>query len=207
MIAELNTVNPDIVLLCETWLAPNSSNGFLNIQGYSIEMRLDRTDTSRGRGGGLIIYIKNGLTIAPLDISNSVKQCLLFKCQEINFALIYRSPNAHRAETANIVNLLSCLPSNTIVIGDLNYPSIDWVGKTAHNLGKTFLDGCIENNFDQHVLFPTHNRGNILDLVLANNDSIVHVDNGGFLSSCDHVNIIIQIVTRSTEKTDSVDLQ
>ena len=58
-------INPDIILVTETWCNDRVSTPYLNINGYRIELRLDRSDTSNGIGGGIIVYIKSDLTILP----------------------------------------------------------------------------------------------------------------------------------------------
>ena len=45
-------LKPDLILLAETWCNDNTSDAFLNIQGYELQIRLDREDTAGGRGGG-----------------------------------------------------------------------------------------------------------------------------------------------------------
>ena len=54
---------PDIVCICESWANPDISNSLLNISNYNIIARMDRTDTSSGIGGGLLIYSKKDLNI------------------------------------------------------------------------------------------------------------------------------------------------
>jgi len=39
--------------------------------GYSIESRTDRTDTTGGRGGGIIVYVKDGPNILVSDHDDS----------------------------------------------------------------------------------------------------------------------------------------
>ena len=52
--AKISEINPDIILLTETWLNPNTNSAALNINGYEIvpDLRLDRETTTGGVGGG-----------------------------------------------------------------------------------------------------------------------------------------------------------
>jgi hypothetical protein len=61
--------NPDIILVTESRCNSEISNAFLAIDGYEIQqdLRTDREDTVGGRGGGLLVYGKTGLTILKLD--------------------------------------------------------------------------------------------------------------------------------------------
>ena len=52
-------LEPDIILLTETWCNTNISNSQLKVPGYDMitELRQDRVDTQQGIGGGLLVYI------------------------------------------------------------------------------------------------------------------------------------------------------
>ena len=62
-------MEPDIVLVTETWCNNEISNAYLGIPGYELQtdLRQDRSDTDRGRGGGLLVYTKTGLQIFSCD--------------------------------------------------------------------------------------------------------------------------------------------
>ena len=49
-------VDPDVIIITETWTHSAISNDFLNIPNYYITARHDRSDTLNGRGGGILIY-------------------------------------------------------------------------------------------------------------------------------------------------------
>ena len=72
---------------------------------------------------------------------------------------------------------LSDLANNqdpVIIMGDFNLPDINWAtltGSTA--VSNVFCDLVFELNFVQVVLQPTHSHGNILDLVLTNNEELI----------------------------------
>lgn len=54
--------DPDILLLCETWTHSEISNAEIQFPNYSLVTRKDRQDTSSGKGGGLVIYVKIDIT-------------------------------------------------------------------------------------------------------------------------------------------------
>ena len=73
-ITELDAVasdlQPDIILICESWCNSNISEANLNINGYELQqdLRTDRSDTTNGiGGGGLVVYSRNGLEILSCD--------------------------------------------------------------------------------------------------------------------------------------------
>jgi hypothetical protein len=88
--------NPDIILMTESWCNSEISNAFLAIDRYEIQqdLRTDREDTAGGRGGGLLVYGKTGLTILKLDKEVEMQQYCVFKVSNVTFYLLYRSPNA-----------------------------------------------------------------------------------------------------------------
>jgi hypothetical protein len=62
-------VKPDFILLTETWCNNTTVDASLYIQNYSLEteLRRDRTDTGRGVGGGLLVYVRDPLQILRLQ--------------------------------------------------------------------------------------------------------------------------------------------
>jgi hypothetical protein len=84
-----------LVLICETWCNPDINNASLNIGGYTFqtELRLDRTDTTNGIGGGIVVYTKEGLKILCCDQVQSFNQYCKFKLatnhDELFFYVIY----------------------------------------------------------------------------------------------------------------------
>ena len=72
------------------------------------------------------------------------------------------------------------------LIGDFNFPDIDWHLCTSGSHGKEFLDLVSDCFLSQHVLFPTRGN-NCLDLVLSSDANLVsNVVNRGKIASCDH---------------------
>ena len=62
---------PHLILLNETWCNSQISDAYLGIPGYELQMRIDREDTGGGRGGGILIYGKTGLSLEPIDAKTS----------------------------------------------------------------------------------------------------------------------------------------
>ena len=69
-------MKPDVIILCETWCNPSISSDSLQILGYYIDnsLRKDCFDTSDGRGGGIIVYVKCGLIVLESDLSSNFNQ-------------------------------------------------------------------------------------------------------------------------------------
>jgi hypothetical protein len=200
---------PDIILLTETWCSTENTNAELTIDGYTLEtdLRRDRADTTNGLGGGLLIYARAGITLRKSECfnNNSFNQFVAFTVQAkvpTNFILIYRPPNSGKNNLDQLCSLIAHAKENTILIGDFNLPEINWKEKTAGQRGRPVLEAALENNFDQLVNVATHNRGNMLDLVLSNcTDRILSVEEAGKLGNSDHVAIEIKVMA-GIEKTE-----
>ena len=59
--------DPALILVTESWCNDDIPDAFLTLQGYSLHMRSDRLDTAAGRGGGLLVFVKEGISILSVD--------------------------------------------------------------------------------------------------------------------------------------------
>jgi hypothetical protein len=78
----------------ESWCNDQITEAFLTVPGYDLinDLRIDRTNTDKGCGGGLLVYPKKDLSICvlPTDEYDSFQYCK-FKVKDMTFFLIYRS--------------------------------------------------------------------------------------------------------------------
>ena len=74
-------MQPDIVLICESWCNSSISDANISISGYELQqdLRFDRSDTANGIGGGLVVYSRNGLEILSCDKISDFNQYCKFK--------------------------------------------------------------------------------------------------------------------------------
>jgi hypothetical protein len=192
---------PDIILLTETWCNATVDNAVLAIPGYILatDLRRDRIDTANGIGGGLLVYGKEGIEILMNDnlASNFNQYCsfrITTRSTPLNFVLAYRPPSSRQENTVELCNLLRKLDSNTLVIGDINLPDIDWKEGRAGAKGRQLLETALEENLDQMVSFPTHRKGNMLDLIITNcPEKVLTVLDGGSLGKSDHCIILAEV--------------
>ena len=76
--------------------------------------------------------------------------------------------------------------SNALIVGDFNYPNIDWINLDADSGSRHFLDMVNDSYLTQHVTRPTKGS-NILDLVLTTEpDMISEVEVREHLANCNH---------------------
>ena len=189
------TANPDIILICESWCNDCTDNASLTIPNYQLEtdFRTDRTDTGNGMGGGLLVYSKVGMKLLSCDKfkDNAFNQYCAFKLRtasaQLTVILAYRPPASNTDNLILLCELIQNMGENTILIGDLNLPSIDWASGTGDAKGRRLMDAVVDGGLSQLVTFPTHNKGNCLDLVITNcSDKIISVYDDGILGNSDH---------------------
>jgi hypothetical protein len=83
-----------------------------------------------------------------------------------------------------------------VLIGDFNLPSIDWEGGQARGAGPLkILEACQDEHLEQLVSFPTHIRGNCLDLLLTNvPERVEKIESVGRLGSSDHYMLQVEVM-------------
>ena len=125
------------------------------------------------RGGGVLIAVKSlfcsSLIPSPPDIEVvSVKielDCDFVLCS------VYSPPHPPDIYVTSLLTYLNDLVSSfdrCIIVGDFNFPDINWSTLSASSsLSYTFCEFVFDCNLSQHVMHPTHVKGNILDLVLT----------------------------------------
>ena len=84
-----------------------------------------------------------------------------------------------------------------IVTGDINLPDVDWDRYSSPNIiEQSFLDSFSNFELEQFVKTPTHNKGNILDLLLTDKTQLIsNVKVSDFNKPCksDHFNLTFQL--------------
>ena len=181
---------PDLLILNETWLKPSIlDDEILASESYNI-FRLDRnikthpTDPKfphryRKNGGGVLIATRADLdiTVKPIKIKCHAEilgiQLKFPNGQKIVVCTLYRvgtlgTENFTKVE-AYLQNICKRRGiSNFVLLGDLNLSSIKWSTLECEcEIEKSFLSLFDNLGLTQLVKEPTHNKGNILDLVLA----------------------------------------
>ena len=191
--------NPDVVALTETWTNENIDNGYLQIVDYEIIVRKDRVDTDRGRGGGLLVYVRKSIDALNTDINTEFNQCasISIKCksEDVNIHVIYRSPNSNKSNDDALNNWVKELRGTNVLIGDFNFPDIDWANGTSGSRGRDFFDTTTEMFLEQHMDGPTHASGNVLDLILTDQEGLIYdVNTNGRIGKSDHDLISFKIM-------------
>ena len=203
----------DIIAITESWASEEILDAELALEGF-VMFRRDRRRTPAQKGGGVLMYAREGLMVEEiLDLNSGNCEALwgrmLVKGKEITLGVCYRSMNnADEEDNALLETVDRAAKNSVILMGDFNYPDINWEEGRASGKGEKFLD-TVQNNFlYQHVKEPTRGM-NILDLVLT--DDLNMVDNvrceapfgrGDHAVVCFDVNIDCSRVEKKIESFD-----
>ena len=72
-------MQPDIIIITETWTHPDITNDYLILDGYETTARSDRSDTTAGRGGGILdytrLYEKGDVRVGGKNRNNFQPEC------------------------------------------------------------------------------------------------------------------------------------
>ena len=171
---------PQLICITESKLEPDVLDSEIKIENYDI-IRTDRLERS---GGGVAIYHEETLNCTPLlSASNSVCEVLIIKIHNNDtvICLLYRPPDCVYVELEDILEktrdiLKEYTHSDIILLGDLNFPEIDWSdtgSRTVCSSGdkKRQIEAVLNLTDDlflnQLINTPTREE-NTLDLLFTN---------------------------------------
>ena len=198
--------SPDKVLLTETWCNTTISDAALSLPGYQLELdlRKDRNDTTNGIGGGLL-----GLSVSICDKFSMCEfnQFCCFKIKTkgnpLTIILVYRPPGSGYENSEELCKIMRNFDNQTILIGDVNLPEINWSDRTSAARGREVLTTAQTENLEQLVDFPTHIKGNTLDLVLTNcSERFISISNGGRIGKSDHCILNMEVKIDFVKRND-----
>ena len=91
----------------------------------------------------------------------------------VRLCCVYNPPAQNSSATLHLCRVLNQIlitKTPLFILGDFNFPDINWLvpcsyGNASHDI---FLDFCSSNGLVQCIDYPTHDLGNILDLIICN---------------------------------------
>lgn len=140
----------DVIALTETWLRDEETH-MLQLDGFS----LVHQQKAGGRGGGVALYVRNGIFCNTFDIQATTQNSIGFRLETVTGThlsglLIYRFPKSNKGLFLNeLANNILGLGSNAIVFGDVN---IDLL-KTSDSLEYSNL--LASHGFTSYMNRPT----------------------------------------------------
>ena len=160
----------------------------LKLDGYVIYSNLEHQEASRG----IAIYLTEKLSehTTEINIASDFHECLWMSMNlrgndKLLFGCIYRSPWSSIENDMSMYDLLHRISSlkatHLMIVGDFNYPNIDWSTTTTTKGNQHTNQKCIDIVRDvflhQHVTEPIRYRhgqnSKVLDIILTNEENMI----------------------------------
>ena len=167
--------NPDVIFLTETWLQDekNALTAEVKTYGYRL-LHNPRKDREKERGGGVGIMVRSSITAKQLAIKHfksfehTVVRLFLANKERMILISIYRVLFApiplFLEELSDLLDKYALSKDSLTIAGDLNLHM-----ESNCPYAKQLSELLDVYNLKQHILEPTHIKGNILDLVITEN--------------------------------------
>jgi len=172
--------------ISESWLKSRINDAQIIVPNYTPY----RADRQKRKGGGALLLVHNSILVADVQyFDNTVCEAVICTIPSMGAVVssIYRPPDTTCEEFTPLLQFLdsyladslSDKISDTLFLGDLNFPGIDWSQLTYTRTTKDrnascekMIDFVSDHLMTQCINKPT--RGdNILDVLLTNNDRTI----------------------------------
>ena len=181
---------PILIALCETKpknLRFERNMAEYNLDGYDLlPLNMGKEDLGRG----MIMYIQTGLKYSPVNMKTEFCESIsveidINKGDKLLDTSVYRSPSSNRDECDKLDNLFREISnkqySHILIMGDFNYPGINWTNLTTEtDIGDSqyeFIETVRDCFYYQHIKEPTRGRGSnthsCIDLVFSNEECMI----------------------------------
>ena len=187
----------DIVAITESWANSSVMDAELALDGFRM-FRKDRERDVEQMGGGVLLYIRNNIVVSELNEYRDGKCEAVWvrangaKGMGICISVCYRSPSAGDEENEALLSAIRSVAErkrSLLLVGDFNYPRINWDELDVSGEGEAFLDIVQDNFLCQHVTQATRGA-NILDLVISSEEELVsNLKIGPSIGGSDHSSI------------------
>ena len=158
----------------------------IKIDGYDVFTNILDKDGNRG----IAVYIKSSLHAQQVKTTdNEAKESIwceipLKDNDKLLLGTVYRSPNSttdNNKQLNNVILNMTKDHSHVLVVGDFNYPDLDWAEETSpastRNEATVFMEAVRDSFLWQHVQQCTHHRAEqnptLIDLIFTNEQSMV----------------------------------
>ena len=178
-----------IFCFTETWLSDFITDNEVIPQGFTI-YRKDRPT----KGGGILVAVKKSIPSVSISTPHDI-EVVAVKLPDTQTILctVYVPPSAHSEYHTSLQKFLSSLfsgPEHVVIVGDFNCPDICWSTLTASSDASKSLCDLI---FQFNLLHPTHNKGNILDLIIAEEEVVSDIAVGTVNLQSDHFSVTFKL--------------
>jgi len=152
--------NYSILCITETWLSSDICDNEI--------LRNDRDS----RGGGVLIAIRDSITSSIIPSPSNIEVISVLISMQTSFIICVLY---YEILFNYLIDLVNGNTNPVILLGDFNFPDVDWCTLSgSSSKSNKFCDLLFQLNLTQLVDKPTHNLGNILDLIITNNEDIIY---------------------------------
>lgn len=178
-----------VIAVTESWGSASIRDSEFHLQGFHV-FRGDRPT----HGGGALLLIHQSLTPFPPPACPAHPDVIAVSMvtqnnRRIVICCAYRSPsNSPETDTAlldYIANLGTIGCDELLLVGDFNYPQINWLIPHWPQSCENFMATIFQLGLSQFV-FESTRQNNILDLVFSNGDSVCNLTVGPSIGRSDH---------------------
>lgn len=183
-------VNLDAIVASETWFKSYRSNASVKLEYYEVH----RNDRYAKQSGGVVIYLRKGLTCKIVSTSQGISSEylfieIIFPDSKILLGAYYKAPKVNELDVfESVVSDLSVAYKDIIILGDFNENQFDMVNDLPCSY-------CVRNSFTKckfsealdaiglksigtiPTYYPDDARPSLLDLFLTNKPEKVVVFN------------------------------
>ena len=199
--------NPDIIVLTE--VNPKTNRFNVKESEFWLPNFIVYSNLHVNNNRGILVYVRENHLSSQLQLASTFEEHIAVQLKannnKLNLVAIYRSPSSSNENNKSLLELISSVCSinstETLLVGDFNYPNINWDNIStplSHSSREFYFLECIKDNFlTQHVLSPTRQRGtdvpSLLDLVLSKNNLVDNVEINSPIGKSDHATINVTL--------------
>uniref|UniRef100_A0A803T8Q3 Reverse transcriptase domain-containing protein n=1 Tax=Anolis carolinensis TaxID=28377 RepID=A0A803T8Q3_ANOCA len=197
----------DVIGITETWW-DDSHHWNLTIEGYNLFHR----NRTKGRGGGVALYVKNSYVAEEMQDCNPGNQLESIWIRikgtgtqkDLVVGVYYRPPSQDEGLDEAFCQQLTkqAQRRDIVVMGDFNYPDICWKTNSAKSTKSNKFLTCLADNFMVQKVEEATRGSATLDLILTNVEDLINtVEVVGSLGASDHVLLQFAIQRNAETKT------
>ena len=206
---------PDIIAITE--VKPKHSKTAITEAEIAIDGYHAPFNNLSKEGRGICVYVSTKFSAVEFKYTctEDFRECVWINLSvgdedKILLGCLYRSPSSTYENNRNLEGMLRSIsdmnPKRLIILGDFNYPNVDWgqcVSTEGDGSDSDFFMECLKDCYlTQHIDTPTRHREgqqpSILDLILTNEENVVNdIQYLAPLGNSDHCTVLFNYVCKA----------